>query len=65
VRHEDRQEAVAAVRGVRRERGAIGGEVDQAAVVAGPDRQLAALYGKMLRSASRSRPKPPPAGADS
>ena len=65
VRDEDRQETVAAGRCRRRERGAVVGQVDQAPVVTGPDRQLASVYGKMLRSASRMRPIPPPAGADS
>jgi hypothetical protein len=65
VRDEDRQETVTAGRRRRCERGAVAGQVDQAAVVAGPDRQLAGVYGKMLRKASRRRPRPPPAGADS
>jgi len=65
VRDEDREEAVAAGRCRRGERGAVGGQVDQPAVVPGPNRQLTGVYGKMLRKASRSRPSPPPAGADS
>jgi hypothetical protein len=65
VGHEDRQEPVAAIRGRGREPGTVAGQVDQSPAAAGPDRQLAGLYGKMLRMASRRRPIPPPAGADS
>jgi hypothetical protein len=65
VRNEDREEAVACVCHLRDEARAIAREIDQAAPGSGPDGQLARLYGKMLRSASRSRPSPPPAGADS
>ena len=39
------------------EGGAGGGQVGQAAGAPGPDRQLAGLYGKMLRRASRSSPE--------
>ena len=65
VRDEDRQEPVAAIGCLGDERRACRGQVVQAAAAPGPDRQLARLYGKMLRIASRSRPSPPPAGADS
>ncbi len=65
VRHEDGQEAVAAVGGFGGEPRQITGQVDQPATATGPDRQLTRLYGKMLRIASRRRPSPPPAGADS
>ena len=58
VRHEDRQQPVLGV-DVGEERGALGGEIRQAAARAGPDGQLAGVYGKMLRSASRRRPRPP------
>jgi hypothetical protein len=65
VRDEHRQQPVLAGGRVGRERGAPLGQVEQPAPVARPDRQFARLYGKMLRMASRSRPRPPPAGADS
>jgi hypothetical protein len=65
VRHEDRQEAVATIGRLRRKGRAVGGDVDEAAAASGPDDQFACLYGKMLRSASRIRLSPPPAGADS
>ena len=65
VRHEDRQQPVAAGGDLGDEPRALAGQVDQAAAAPGPDRQLAAVYGKMLRIASRSRPSPPPTGADS
>ena len=62
---EHRQQPVLAGGRVGRERGAVPSQVEQPAPVPRPDRQLACLYGKMLRMASRSRPRPPPAGADS
>jgi hypothetical protein len=65
VRHEDRQQAIPAAGCVRREPGALAGQVGEPATTAGPDRQLARVYGKMFRIASRSRPMPPPTGADS
>ncbi len=65
VRDEQRQQPVLAGGRVGRERGALPGQVEQPAPVPRPDRQLARFYGKMLRMASRSRPRPPPAGADS
>jgi hypothetical protein len=65
VRREDRQQAVAAISCLGDESGALAGDVDETPGRPGPDRQLARLYGKMLRIASRSRPSPPPAGADS
>jgi hypothetical protein len=60
--HEERQQAVGLVGD---ERGAGVGEVRQPRVAAGPDGELGRPYGKMLRRASRIRPMPPPAGADS
>jgi len=65
VRHEHRQEPVAGPRRGPGERLALAGQVDECGTVPGPDRDLAGLYGKMLRIASRSRPSPPPTGADS
>ena len=65
MRDEDRQESVAAAGRVGREPGAVGGQVDEPATATGPDRQLVRVYGKMFRIASRSRPIPPPTGADS
>lgn len=65
VRDEHRQQAVAVVGRGPDERLALGGQVEESAVAPGPDRDLARLYGKMLRMASRSRPSPPPTGADS
>jgi hypothetical protein len=64
MRDEDREQAIGRL-DVGQERGAGGGQVGQAACRTGPDRELASLYGKMLRSASRIRPSPPMAGADS
>ncbi len=65
VRDEDRQESVPTGGRVAREPGAVGGQVDEPAAATGPDRELLRVYGKMFRIASRSRPIPPPAGADS
>jgi hypothetical protein len=65
VRDEDRQESVPTGGRVAREPGAIGGQVDEPTAPTGPDRELLGVYGKMFRIASRSRPIPPPAGADS
>jgi len=65
VRHEDREQPVFAGGRVGRECDALSGQVEQPSPVPGPDGQFARLYGKMLRIASRSRPRPPPAGADS
>ena len=64
VGHEDRQEAVLGA-DVREEGGAGRGQVRQAACRSRADRELAGVYGKMLRRASRMRPRPPIAGADS
>ena len=64
MRHEDRKKAVLRV-DVADERAAGRGQVGQPPRRARPDRELAGLYGKMLRSASRMRPRPPIAGADS
>jgi hypothetical protein len=64
VRNEDGQQAVDRVD--LSQKGLAGtGEIGQPAALAGADRQLAGVYGKTLRSASRSRPSPPRAGADS
>ena len=41
------------------------GQVEQAARAPGPDAELERPYGKMLRIASRRRPRPPPTGVDS
>ena len=64
VGHEDRQET-----GVRADIGQEGRagrrQVGETAGRSRPDRELAGLYGKMLRRASRIRPMPPIAGADS
>jgi hypothetical protein len=65
VRDEDRQQAVAVSGDVGRERRTGGRQVVQPSAIPRPDRQLARVYGKMLRIASRRRPMPPPAGADS
>ncbi len=64
VGDEDRQEAVVGA-DVGEERRAGRGQVGQAARRARRDGELARVYGKMLRSASRIRPSPPIAGADS
>lgn len=65
VRDEEREQAVAAIGRVGDERRAFPGQVGQAPTGAGPDGDLAGVYGKMLRIASRRRPRPPIAGADS
>ena len=62
MRHEDVEQAVAVVRD---EATAGIGQVGEAAPAAGSNRQLGGLQGKMLRSASRMRPSPPPTGVDS
>jgi hypothetical protein len=64
VRDEDREQAIGRL-DVGQERGTGRGQVGNASCRTGPDRELASLYGKMLRSASRIRPSPPMAGADS
>jgi hypothetical protein len=64
MRDEDGEQAVGGL-DVGQERGAGRGQVGDAAGRTGPDRKLASLYGKMLRRASRIRPSPPMAGADS
>jgi hypothetical protein len=64
MRDEDGEQAIGRL-DVGQERGTGGRQVGQAACRTGPDRELASLYGKMLRSASRIRPSPPMAGADS
>lgn len=64
MRDEDRQQPVDRL-DIGDERGARAGEVRQPAAGSGPDRDLDGVYGKMLRSASRMRPRPPMAGADS
>ena len=57
VRHEDRQQPVAAVRTSADERRARAGQVDQSATAPRPDVSSRVVYGKMLRIASRSRPE--------
>ena len=64
MRDEDREQAIGRL-DVGQERGTGRGQVGNASCRTGPDRELASLYGKMLRSASRIRPSPPIAGADS
>jgi hypothetical protein len=64
MRDVDRQQPVSGTDLVK-ERLAGAGQVRQPPFRAGPNRQLACVYGKTLRSASRSRPNPPRAGADS
>jgi hypothetical protein len=62
VRHEDVEQPVAQAAD---ELLALPREVEDAPPAPGPDRQFGRLQGKMLRSASRIRPSPPPAGVDS
>jgi hypothetical protein len=64
VGNEDRQETLARPDLVEKCL-ARAGEVRQTATGTSPNRDFAAVYGKMLRRASRSRPSPPRAGADS
>lgn len=64
MRHEDGQQPVVRL-DIREEGGAGGCQIGQAPGGAGADTELARVYGKMLRRASRIRPMPPPAGADS
>ena len=64
VGHEDRKQAGIGV-DVGEEGAAGRGQVGEAARRAGPDREFPRVYGKMLRRASRIRPRPPIAGADS
>lgn len=64
MRHEHRQQSIPRA-DVVEEGDAGGGQVGQAAGRLGPDGEGPRLYGKMLRSASRIRPSPPIAGADS
>ena len=65
MRDEDREEAITVLGSLGGEGRAGRGQVVQPAAAPRADRQLAGLYGKMLRIASRSRPRPPPAGTDS
>lgn len=65
MRHEHREEPVAGPRPFGDEPPAGSGEVGESALVARPDREPGRLYGKMLRRASRIRPRPPMTGADS
>ena len=68
VRDEHRQQPVAAagrLGGLGNKPGALARQVEEPAPRPRPDRQFAADYGKMLRSASRRRPRPPIAGAES
>ena len=62
VGHEDRQQPVTLAGDEPRARL---GQVRQSRTDPGPDGELGRPYGKMLRRASRMRPMPPPAGADS
>ena len=64
VRHEHRQEPVLRP-DIVEESGAGRGQVGQTASTSRADGQDSGLYGKMLRRASRMRPRPPIAGADS
>jgi hypothetical protein len=64
VRDEHRQQPIARA-DVVQEGGARRGQVGDAARGPGADAEGARLYGKMLRRASRMRPRPPIAGADS
>lgn len=65
VGYEHRQEAIPLLGDIGEEGGAGRAQVRDAAGRAGLDAERSGLYGKMLRSASRIRPRPPPAGADS
>ena len=64
MRDEDGQQAVLGL-DVGQECDARRGQVGDPASGSCPDREQASVYGKMLRSASRRRPRPPIAGADS
>jgi hypothetical protein len=61
---EQRQQTITGA-DVIKEGGTGRGQIGDAARGPGADGQGACLYGKMLRSASRMRPSPPIAGADS
>jgi hypothetical protein len=61
---EDGQQPVIGI-DVDEERGAGSRQIGDTPGRAGSDGELARIYGKMLRRASRMRPMPPPAGADS
>lgn len=65
VRHEDREQPIPLVGDIVKEGSAGRCQVGDPAGRTRPDAERAGLYGKMLRSASRMRPRPPPAGADS
>jgi hypothetical protein len=65
VGNEHREQTVAPVRRPGSKPRALGGEVVEAGGGAGPDGDLRGVYGNMLRTASRSRPNTPAAGADS
>ena len=64
MRDEDREQAVLGA-DVLDEGRARGGQIGHSARGTGPDAESPGLYGKMLRRASRIRPSPPMAGADS
>ena len=63
--HEHGEQPVAACRALGDEPPAGARQVAEAAGVAGADPELKRLYGKIDRRASRIRPRPPIAGADS
>jgi hypothetical protein len=65
MRHEHGQKPVAVVRRLGREARAVPGQIDQPTTAPSANGQLPGVYGKMFRMASRRRPMPPPAGADS
>ena len=65
MRHEHRKQPVATIGVLGDEPPAGARQVGEPTLRAGPDAELDRVYGKMLRSASRMRPKPPIAGADS
>jgi hypothetical protein len=65
MRHEHGQEAIAILGDVAEECGTGRGQVGDPARGPGSNAEGSGLYGKILRSASRIRPRPPPAGADS
>jgi hypothetical protein len=65
VRHEDVEQAVGVRPDLGDEARAGRRQVEESPARPGPDGQLALVYGKIDRRASRSRPRLPNAGADS